>query len=260
MNGEIKRILVTVKAYPNLSRKYGETVCVAGIDLTTSEWIRLYPIPFRDLDEDKKFKKYNVIEVKAIKAANDKRPESYKVDRDTIKVVGSVDYKSGKVNWIERGKIALPTVSKSMCEILRLSKREDKSLGMFKPKNVTFSWEKVSSEDKKKIESYYVQQDFLERKKSPLEDIPYIFRYSFFCNNEKNCTGHTYAIIDWEIVQSFRSWRRKYKSIEKLLEKIEYKWINTICASNRDTYFYVGNQKRFRDNFMILGAFYPPRT
>jgi len=259
MNGEIKRILVTVKAYPNLSRKYGETVCVAGIDLAINEWVRLYPIPFRDLDENKKFKKYDIIEVKAIKAANDNRPESYKVDRDTIKVVGNVDYKSGKVNWTERGKIALPTISNSMCKILRLSESEDKSLGMFKPKNVKFSWEKVAVEDKIKIESYYAQQDFLERKKSPLEDIPYIFRYSFFCNNEENCPGHTHAIIDWEIVQSFRSWRKKYKPVEKLLEKIEYKWINTMCTLNKDTYFYVGNQKRFRDNFMILGVFYPPK-
>lgn len=63
MNGETKRVLVTVKAYPNLSRKYGETVCVAGIDLDTNQWIRLYPIPFRDLDSDQKFKKYNIIEV-----------------------------------------------------------------------------------------------------------------------------------------------------------------------------------------------------
>lgn len=260
MNGEIKRILVTVKAYPNLSRKYGETVCVAGIDLDTNKWVRLYPIPFRDLDEDKKFKKYNIIEVKAIKAANDKRPESYKVDRNTIKVVGSVDYKSNKVNWDERKKVVLPTLNKSMCEILHLSQSEDKSLGIFQPRNVTFSWEKVKVEDAKKRESYYAQHDFLEKKKSPLEDIPYVFRYSFFCNNEKDCAGHTYAIIDWEIVQSFRSWKRRYKTTEKLLEMINDKWINTLCASNRDTYFYVGNQLRFRDNFMILGVFYPPKS
>ena len=49
MNGEVKNVLVTVKAYPNLSRKYGETVCVAGIDLDSKQWIRLYPIPFTRL-------------------------------------------------------------------------------------------------------------------------------------------------------------------------------------------------------------------
>jgi len=260
MNGKTKRILVTVKAYPNLSRKYGETVCVAGIDLDTNQWIRLYPIPFRDLDSNKKFKKYNIIEAKAIKAGNDHRPESYKVDRDTIRVVGSVDDRPNKVNWAERKKIVLPTVSKSMCGILQLAQTKEKSLGLFKPRNVDFSWEKVNVEDKKKRESYYAQKDFLEKKKDPLDAIPYVFRYSYFCANEKKCQGHTHAIIDWELAQSYRSWRQRYKTTEKLLEMIKQKWIGMICASERETYFYVGNQQRFQDNFMILGAFYPPKS
>lgn len=77
MNGiwETKNVLVTVKAYPNPSRKYGETVCVAGVDLKTSKWVRLYPIPFRDLDDEKKFAKYSVIEVRAKKPSDDKRPD-----------------------------------------------------------------------------------------------------------------------------------------------------------------------------------------
>jgi hypothetical protein len=43
---ETRRILVTVKAYPNPSSKYDETVCVAGIDVNSKEWIRLYPVPY----------------------------------------------------------------------------------------------------------------------------------------------------------------------------------------------------------------------
>ena len=33
----IKRVLITVKAYPNPSKKYGETVCCAGVDVNTTE-------------------------------------------------------------------------------------------------------------------------------------------------------------------------------------------------------------------------------
>lgn len=43
-----ERILVTVKAYPNPSKKYIETVCVAGVT-ESGQWIRLYPIPYRFL-------------------------------------------------------------------------------------------------------------------------------------------------------------------------------------------------------------------
>src|SRR3989449_11719239 len=41
-----ERVLITVKTYPTLSRKYGETVCTAGVREDGS-WGRVYPVPFR---------------------------------------------------------------------------------------------------------------------------------------------------------------------------------------------------------------------
>lgn len=54
------RVLITVKAAPNPSAAYGETVCVAGIrlDLDAPGWLRLYPINFRDMDAGVQFSKY----------------------------------------------------------------------------------------------------------------------------------------------------------------------------------------------------------
>lgn len=74
------RILVTVKAAPNPSAKYGETVCVAGlrVDLLRTTWVRLYPINFRYLDSDEAFKKYDIISVDAKPARQDPRRESWK--------------------------------------------------------------------------------------------------------------------------------------------------------------------------------------
>jgi hypothetical protein len=44
--------MITVKTYPNPSETYGETVCVAGVRLDRGrpEWIRLYPVKFRNAD------------------------------------------------------------------------------------------------------------------------------------------------------------------------------------------------------------------
>jgi hypothetical protein len=47
---EKQRVLITVKTYPTLSRKYGETVCTAGVRPDGS-WVRIYPVPFRRLEE-----------------------------------------------------------------------------------------------------------------------------------------------------------------------------------------------------------------
>ena len=61
------RVLITVKAAPNPSEKYGETVCVAGLrlDLDAGGWVRLYPVNFRELDSDGKFRKYDVVSLTA---------------------------------------------------------------------------------------------------------------------------------------------------------------------------------------------------
>ena len=135
MTRERIKILVTVKAYPNPSTKYGETVCIAGIDIDTLEWIRLYPVQFRDLESDKQFKKYSIIEAYVRKAAKDKRPESYNIDEESIRIIDELDTKD---RWKKRKEIVLPTVQGSMCELFDLEKRENRSLGCIKPSDIEF--------------------------------------------------------------------------------------------------------------------------
>ena len=143
MKLKTKSVLITVKAYPNPSKKHGETVCCAGIDMDTLQWIRLYPIPFRDLDQFKKFNKYNIIKVKCYKST-DKRIESYKVDSDTIEILDHLDTSK---NWARRKEFVSPTVSSSFCEILK-DASQNKSLGAFKPSNVRHCLKSRYSADK----------------------------------------------------------------------------------------------------------------
>lgn len=80
-----ERILIVVKAYPTLSGRYAELVCTAGFREDGS-WVRIYPIPFRSLKNDKRFKKYQWIEIDLQKNLKDSRPESYRpIDIDNIK-------------------------------------------------------------------------------------------------------------------------------------------------------------------------------
>jgi hypothetical protein len=99
-----KQILITVKSYPVPSFSYGETVCCAGIDLDKKKWIRLYPIPFRDLDTDKRFKKYNAINAKYAKASDDHRPESYRIQSASIEIVGQIGTEN---KWSRRRELIL---------------------------------------------------------------------------------------------------------------------------------------------------------
>jgi len=78
-----KKMLITVKAYPNPSAKHGESVCTAG--LTEEGFIRLHPLDFRSLEEELKFRKYDVIEIVVQKHSSDPRPESFRPWFSTLK-------------------------------------------------------------------------------------------------------------------------------------------------------------------------------
>ena len=108
-----ERILITVKAYPNPSKKYIETVCVAGIT-DTGQWRRLFPVPFRQLEDEQKFSKYRWISVK-VRRSNDPRPESYHIDANSIVLQEHLD---GKDKWTQRDAIIRPLVQPSI-EVLR---------------------------------------------------------------------------------------------------------------------------------------------
>jgi hypothetical protein len=81
------KVLISVKTYPTLSTKYNELVCTAGF-LENGDWVRIYPLPFRALDKDQKYKKWQWIELDLERNTSDVRPESYKVKNvDSLKII-----------------------------------------------------------------------------------------------------------------------------------------------------------------------------
>ncbi|HND48961.1 MAG TPA: hypothetical protein PLL95_10405, partial [Anaerolineales bacterium] len=66
------RVLITVKTYPLPSRSYTELVCTAGL-LNGERWIRMYPIPFRFLQDQKQYPKYSWVDVNLTRNTKDFR-------------------------------------------------------------------------------------------------------------------------------------------------------------------------------------------
>lgn len=81
-----RRVCVLVKAYPQPSKKYEETVCVAVVT-EDHKLLRLYPVRFRHLDQSRRFNRFDWIEVAMTRARGDPRPESMKVAEDTITII-----------------------------------------------------------------------------------------------------------------------------------------------------------------------------
>jgi hypothetical protein len=111
------KVLITVKAAPNPSEKYGETVCVAGLSLDPcrSGWVRLYPINFRELGGNETFKKYDIVSVQVVPARQDSRRESWRPQMHTLKVTGHLNPWAPRRRWLD------PAISTdtTMCRLHR---------------------------------------------------------------------------------------------------------------------------------------------
>jgi hypothetical protein len=107
-----KRVLITVRTYPVPARSTIEASCTAGIT-NDGEWVRLFPVPWRLMDEERRFSKWQWIGVDLLKA-DDGRPESHKLNVDSIQVgqrIGTED------NWRARRELLAHLQRPSMCRI-----------------------------------------------------------------------------------------------------------------------------------------------
>lgn len=77
------RILILCKTYPSPSAAHVETSCIAGIEESGAP-IRLFPVPFRLIEGEAQFKKWQWITAQVEKARKDHRPESHMIGVDTI--------------------------------------------------------------------------------------------------------------------------------------------------------------------------------
>lgn len=251
---ERKRILITVRTYPVPSEKSIEVSCTAGIT-EDGKWIRLFPMPYRLLEENKKFKKYQWVTVGLRKAERDPRPESYNPQVEDI-VVG--DELSSEREWRARWEKVRPLMRTSMCEIQKT--RDEKgspTLGIFKPAKIRRLIIAESAADWTQAQKNALSQSsiFVKAPEQKLEKIPYDFSYEYTCSDPE-CSGHRMICTDWEIDEAYRQWRRKYrKDWERYFrEKFERDMIEKF-----DTHFYVGNLHQYPGSWIIVGLFYPPK-
>jgi hypothetical protein len=250
------RVMITVKAYPQLSDRYKETVCVAGIRLDTArpEHVRLFPVPFRDLERGKQFEKYDIIEVDVAGHTGDNRPESLRPNLDTLRRVGHIDSTN---DWKQRSAWVSPLVAPSLCGIKRQQTVDGTSLGVFRPARITRFRLEPAAERSAGLEAMASQINLFDPERKKLEAPSYRFTYSFTCN-DASCRTHEMGLIDWEIGAAYLSWRNRY-SAEELPKKMHQKWFDEICSPKRDPHFFVGNVHQHPKTFMLLGIFYPPK-
>jgi hypothetical protein len=112
-------------------------------------------------------------------------------------------------------------------------------------------------EERRKIDAYARQPDlFNAADRAPLEAPRFKAAYRYRCHDAR-CSGHRQHIIDWEFVLLQRR-LSGYTDAGAIVE-LRQKFLDQMCASDRDVAFYVGNQAKRVHVFSVLGVYWPRR-
>lgn len=264
----MKKVLITVKTYPTISKKYNELVCTAGV-LEDGSWIRIYPMPFRKLDYENQYKKYQWLEAPFEKNESDVRPESYQVTDikklNLLHTVGTSD------SWSERRRILFNNqqIFTNLKNLISKAKKNELSLAIFKPTRIIdFIWEQTdrawSKEKLGLLKAKSMQMSFfqtpeeIEKEFSVVPKLPYRFSYKFV---DDAGTSSTLMIEDWEIGMLYWHCLKECKNNEEqALQKVKQKYFKEFLK--KDLYLFLGTLKQYhgwvKNPFVIVGVFYPP--
>ena len=261
------KVLITVKTYPAISKKYDELVCTAGF-LEDGTWIRIYPIQFRKKSFEEQYRKYDWIEIDIVKNKSDFRTESYRpVSYDTeIRILDHLDTRS---NWLSRKDIVYKNKIYTDIEAL-ISDAKNKgimtSLATFKPSEIAdFTIEEVERDwDKRKLEK--LKQDrssnLFAREGEDLFEVvrklPYKFSYVL-----RDCNGKQSKMMieDWEIGQLYWNCLARHEGDEKkAIADVRKKYFDDF-AKTKDLHLFLGTSQLHhfvgKNPFMIIGTFHP---
>ena len=254
------KVLITVKTYPIPSAKYDELVCTAGVT-ENGDFIRLYPINFRDLKFSQQYKKYQWIEIFAEKYRGwDVRKESFRPDCSSIKIQGK-PIPSRPGNWSQRARYVLAKKARSMEDLYDQQKADRTSLGIFKPKKVQ---DLIISPDDPEWKPQFLDElrqarlwETRKATKEPPRKVPFKFHYRFECDDPRCHGKHKMMIEDWEVGALFWRLVDKGASNKEAAEKVRDKFLIDICGDDKDTYFYVGTILAHPMIWVVIGVFYP---
>lgn len=260
---KIEKILILAKTYPSPSAKHIETSCVAGIN-DQGVMRRLYPVPFRLIEEGKKFKKWQWIAVRIEKTNKDHRPESHKIYIDTISL--GEEIKTGK-QWFYRKDWLDKIPYFNDFSALESANTETRlSLALLHPKKLIGleisrarnpEW---TEEEKGKLIRDQMQDDLFTEEQvrdqiKQLRKVPYDFHYRYTCETQEGEKEYRHKIVDWEAGQLFWNCRKSHgiNWERPFREKLEDDF------GNKDLMFLMGNQHRFQDQWLIISLIYPPK-
>jgi len=263
---EEKRILIWGKTYPELSIKNLETVCTGGV-LEDGTPIRLYPIPYRYLSGSDQFSLYQWITARVARNFEDPRPESHRIDYESIKVGDAIP--PDRDGWAARAAVMFQDDSWQFptMDVLYEAQRRDKtSIGVVNPREILgvdlfarpdedgLSFHEKLDRLRRMVAANREQKRLFDEYDLPelkgLEFVSNRIRVSWLCHSPR-CTGHKMQILDWGTIQLQR----------KIGDEKALAGVRAACnLQKNDVRFFVSNTHAHQGSFSIVGIWYPKKV
>ena len=255
------RALIWGKTYPELSSRNRETVCTGAVDLATGRPLRLYPVPLRYLEGDQQYRLYDIVEVDITRSPRDRRPESHKIDADSLRSVAHIATDASE--WAERRSLIFADDGWHFDSVAALKAAQQAgthSMGVVSISemiDVRVAPKAADAEVKhqEKWDSITSQQDLFPKEYRALEFIPVTIRARWRCLDSKGCgcarTPHDGAVFDWGLLELGRKTQDWSKAADKLREISD--------LATHDFRLFMGNLFLHQKTFVIIGFWYPKR-
>lgn len=238
LNTGADEAIIIVKAAPQLSGKHGETVCTAAVT-RTRQWVRLYPIAFRTLQDAQQFRRWDVVRYTAQRPRDDRRIESRRLDHQSLTIGGSLPQR-------ERYGLVAPMVVESLED----ERAQGRSLAFIRPKITRFTVEKKPSleleDERQRFQLAAKQTDLFLGPIIPYAPCPYRFKYDYETKDGKR-TG---TCQDWETEATFFNWQKQY-SEEEAIKKMKARWGEEMPS--KGLLFAMGTHSQYPDTWLING-------
>jgi hypothetical protein len=231
--------------------------------------VRLYPVPFRRLDEAQQYRKYDWIDCRLQRNQKDPRPESFRpLDPAELVPVGHIDTAN---EWQERRLLILnkARVYTRLEELITGAKVNRLSLAVFSPANILdFVWQQEDREWDanilRQMRDMYKQMDMFEDNAwretfRIIPKLPYSFSYRFL---DADGRESKLQILDWEVGALYWNCLKSSNGDEvQALEKVRAKYLDEFIT--KDLHLFLGTTQQFHfvapNPWVVVGVFPAPQ-
>jgi hypothetical protein len=254
---QARRILILGTTYPSHSTKYVETVCTGGVFEDTKEMCRLYPIPRRYLEPGRRFHKFQFIKARVTRDAKDPRPESYRIDVDSIEPQEEI--RSNKPDARRAFLESSPHYCKSVEELFDRQKAGGTSLGIVVPESITDCTvarrpESERAEWVAHEQARQSQERLFGSKPKPLDFPEALFYVHWRCDDERCEKPHRMSLHEWGIHELYRKLAADPQRDEKVIQAMR----KHLDEGERDVFLFLGNFRSKLYNFGLMDSYSAP--